>query len=82
MNRIRHSNVRFATMVHICDCKCSIKSEMNKHIATVHDWTKPSKCDICGYSFSQKGDMKIHILLVHEGKKSFKCDILTPLMNK
>ena len=42
---------------------------MNRHKASVHDQTKPSKCDICGYSSSQKGDLKKHIASVYEEDK-------------
>ena len=47
------------------------KSDMNKHIAVVHEGRKPFKCDICDYSCSQKCDTHKHIEAVHEGRKPF-----------
>ena len=52
----------------------AVKSNLNKHIASVHDGKKPFKCNICEASFPQKQNLNIHIASVHEGKKPFKCN--------
>ena len=54
---------------------CSEKSDMNRHVSSVHEGKKPFKCDFCDYSCSRKGDMNRHVSTVYESKKSFKCGI-------
>ena len=44
------------------------KGDMNRHIASVHDETKPYKCAICDYNCSLKSYMKKHVASVHEEK--------------
>ena len=53
----------------ICDYSCSTKSDLNRHVASVHEGKKPFKCDICDYSSSRKGDLIKHVASTHEGKK-------------
>ena len=59
----------------LCDYTCSLKSNLKRHILSVHEGNKPFKCDICDYSCSQKSSMNQHVLSVHEGNKLFKCNI-------
>ena len=56
----------------ICDYICSFKSNLKRHIDSVHGNKEPCKCDICGYSYFQKGDLKKHIESVHQEKKFVK----------
>ena len=55
-------------------------TNMNRHIASVHEGKKLPKsfnCKICGYSYRQLHYIKKHVEEVHEGKeppKSFKVD--------
>ena len=44
-----------------CDYCCSLKGNLNKHIASIHEGKKPFKCTICDYSCSQKGNLTKHI---------------------
>ena len=50
------------------------KSDSKRHIASLHDETKPHKCPTCGGGFSHKFLLKNHIDAVHEGKKPYGCD--------
>jgi len=50
------------------------KSDSKRHIASLHDETKPHKCPTCGGGFSHKFLLKNHIDAVHEGKKPYACD--------
>ena len=52
-----------------------MKSNLNKHVSTVHEGIKPFQCDICNACFGQKDNLNNHIAIVHEGIKQFKCDI-------
>ena len=57
-----------------CDYSYSDKSNLNKHLASLHEWIKPFKCDSCDYKCSQNSTLNHHVATVHEGKKPFKCD--------
>ena len=50
----------------------SVSNDMNKHVESVHERKKPSKCNTCDFTFSQKGHMKSHVASVHEEKKPYK----------
>ena len=66
---------KFSLQCENCDKAFSTRSNLNKHVSSIHEEKKPFKCDICNYSFSQKGHLKTHVSSVHVGKKPFKCDI-------
>ena len=51
------------------------KSDLNKHVESDHEESKPFKCKICDYKSATKGNLKRHIESVHEGIKPFKCTI-------
>ena len=51
------------------------KSNLNRHIESVHEERKSFKCADCGKAFSHKHTLNGHIESVHEGKKPFKCNI-------
>ena len=52
-----------------------LKSNLKKHVETVHDGKKQFRCDICNATFGQKQHLNRHVATVHEGKKQFRCDI-------
>ena len=41
---------------HFCDKSFSDKSNLNKHVTTVHEEKKPFKCNICDAGFVSEGD--------------------------
>ena len=49
------------------------KSDLKRHLESVHEGIKPFKCNICGKGSASNGEMKKHVETVHEGKKPFKC---------
>ena len=49
--------------------------DLNRHVSSVHEGNKSSKCDICNNTFSTKSNLQIHLVSVHEGKKPFQCDV-------
>ena len=51
-----------------CDKAFSTRSNLNKHVSSIHVGKKPFKCDICDKNFSQKQKMKDHFAIVHEEK--------------
>ena len=50
---------------------CSEKSDMNRHVSSVHEGKKPFKCDICDYTCSLKQQMKTHVVKKHKFKLQF-----------
>ena len=48
---------------------------LKTHISTVHENTKPFKCEPCNTSFGFKSQLEVHITIVHESKKAFKCGL-------
>ena len=57
----------------ICSYSCARKSDMTRHIASVHEKIKPHKCPICDYRSYKRYHVKNHVLTVHKGKRPFKC---------
>ena len=51
----------------------SAKWNLNEHVASVHEGSKPFKCNICDFNYSRTQDLNRHVSLVHEGKKPFQC---------
>ena len=47
----------------------SKKSDLIRHMESVHEGIKPFKCNICNYNAAQKWILKRHIESVHEGLK-------------
>ena len=62
----------------ICDYRYSQKSNLTKHLKSVHEEKKPNKphkCSVCDYSFSQAHHLRRHMESVHEERKPHKCPI-------
>ena len=57
----------------VCDYIFSFKSDLKRHVNSVHGKKKPHKCSICDYTSSQKYNLNTHIAYVHEKKKPYKC---------
>jgi hypothetical protein len=57
-----------------CEKSFGHKSNLNKHVKTVHLKQKNFKCEHCEKSFGQKGHLKVHIKTIHLNQKNFHCD--------
>ena len=55
-------------------CGKFYKTDLKRHVASVHQKKKPFKCDIksCKFAFADKSALKKHTSIVHEGKKPLK----------
>ena len=63
----------------LCNHSFDLKSELQYHVASVHEVKRPFNCELCDHSFDLKGKLHQHVASVHEGKKSYKCDSLNIL---
>jgi KRAB domain-containing zinc finger protein len=63
----------------ICEKNFSDKSNLNKHISSVHEDKKPFKCELCEFSSSLKGNLNNHIKSVHQKKKTFNSEMTMQL---
>ena len=57
----------------ICEHKTGRKSDLKKHVESVHE-EKKFNCNICDYKTTRNYNLKKHIESVHEGIKPFKCN--------
>ena len=53
----------------ICNKSFGLKSDLNRHVKTVHENIKPFLFLICNESFRQKYNLPKHFKIVHENKK-------------
>ena len=44
-----------------CDKAFSTRSNLNKHVSSIHEEKKPFKCDVCDYSCSRKDALTKHV---------------------
>lgn len=57
-----------------CDAKFGQKSNLNKHIRTVHENRRPFVCDRCPSTFGHKNLLVEHVRTAHDGERPFVCD--------
>ena len=59
-----------------CFSSLSTKSNLNQHIASVHEGKKKLfNCEKCKETFRRKAQFETHVAIFHEGKKPFACSI-------
>ena len=49
----------------ICNKAFDRKSNLRKHMETIHEGKRPHLCTICGADFSQQQHLKRHIESIH-----------------
>ena len=54
-----------------CEAKFTQKSNLNTHIAAIHEGRKRLKCDTCDAKFTQKSKLNTHVVTVHEEMKPY-----------
>mmetsp|Transcript_16336 Transcript_16336/g.28234 ORF Transcript_16336/g.28234 Transcript_16336/m.28234 type:complete len:307 (-) Transcript_16336:1295-2215(-) len=60
-------------MCHICHKDFGQKSDLTRHVRTVHEGLKQFKCNICSKRFSGSASLKNHVRAIHENVRFF-CD--------
>ena len=64
-----------------CDKSFSDKSNLNKHVTTVHEEKKTFKCKICDAGFVSEGDLNRLLASVHEGRR-VQCNFCSSFTKK
>jgi KRAB domain-containing zinc finger protein len=67
-------NINTNHKCHLCGVLCKQKSNLFKHIKTVHSTLTPYKCDQCDKSFKGKNCLNRH-KLIHNPESKFKCHL-------
>ena len=57
-----------------CEFSSKKKSNVNRHIKTVHEKRRDYKCSMCDYAAGARKDLSKHTKLVHEKIKDIKCE--------
>lgn len=75
---LRSVHVKIAHIKHFACGKCpssfSRKFDLEKHVLTVHDGSRPWACTLCENAFGQKHHLSRHIGAVHAKDKKFSCE--------
>ena len=61
---------------HVCQVCTKVfkhKSDLRRHIKSVHQGEKPHVCPVCEKGFSQSGTLHGHVRAVHRGEKPYTC---------
>ena len=56
-----------------CEFTCSWKSQLVRHVRSVHEPFSRHICTYCGKSFGRKENLTVHIQSVHEDGQIFEC---------
>jgi hypothetical protein len=58
----------------LCEYKCALNSNLQKHIKAIHDKIKDYECDLCEYKCSDNGHLQTHIKAIHDKIKDYECE--------
>jgi len=56
-----------------CTTSFTCKSNLRRHIKSVHQGIKPHSCEVCEKKFASKNEVKEHMSM-HTGEKAYKCE--------
>lgn len=57
-----------------CGFEFGMRSNLKRHISTVHEDQRGFRCDVCGASFGLKQNLVTHVRVKHERRRPFSCD--------
>lgn len=57
-----------------CGSAFSMRSNLRRHVKTVHEDRRGWRCDICGAAFGLKQNLCTHVRVKHEKLRPFTCD--------
>lgn len=58
-----------------CGFAFGMKSNLKRHVMTVHEDRRCWRCDICGAAFGLKQNLGTHVRVKHEKRRPFACDV-------
>lgn len=58
-----------------CGTGFGMKSNLKRHIMTVHEDRRGYQCVTCGAAFGLKQNLATHIRVKHEKRRPFQCDV-------
>lgn len=58
-----------------CGAGFGMKSNLKRHVMTVHEDRRGYQCKICGAAFGLKQNLVTHIRVKHERRRPFQCNI-------
>ena len=58
-----------------CDYSCAEKSNLKRHIQTVHGYERNFICGICGAAFKTKHTLTGHEHSIHTNQRNFECEV-------
>jgi len=65
---------RFKCDIENCDYICSLNSNLQRHIKSVHNKIKDVECEFCDYTCSLNSNLQRHIKSVHNKIKDVECE--------
>ena len=72
---IYRETYKFFELINVaCLKQFSQKSNLHKHVKSVHEQVKDFKCETCLKSFSQKGNLTRHTISAHNTNKGLICE--------
>lgn len=59
----------------LCGFGFGMRSNLKRHVMTVHEDRREWRCDICGAAFGLKQNLGTHVRVKHEKKRPFACEV-------
>ena len=59
----------------LCEFKCPVNTNLQKHIKSVHNKIKDFECELCDFKCTGKGNLKQHVRYTHDKIKDIKCEL-------
>ena len=58
-----------------CGFAFGMRSNLKRHVMTVHEDRRHFRCSICGAAFGLKQNLLTHVRVKHERSRPFACDV-------
>lgn len=59
----------------ICGFAFAMRSNLKRHIVTVHEEQRQFKCELCGSAFGLKQNLATHVRVKHEKSRPYGCEV-------
>lgn len=58
-----------------CGCAFGMRSNLKRHISTVHEQRRIFRCELCGAAFGLKQNLCTHVRVKHLKVRAFECEV-------